>query len=668
MGSRAETPAYQHWDSIVWHGTSIKILCNVHSTIIHYLVISMGGGRRKKPSLIMICRHQWCRWLFFTSFLISSTRLRVASAFSPPISFTTRTRIGSATPLHVYVPENVNAEKTTSSTNKRSKDNAEAQRFFRGAPSTPGFKPGQFEKLTRWAISTSSNRPVVAEYDPDGLWLWTRWDGTIRQMTFQNVIISLIWALVVDLYAYYHYTVYLIATAAVNGGDVSSLIDNLTWISFEIPHSKDPIIDTLAAINGLWEYQLSLTIFTLSFFVNHAYTQWRMTYFATRAIQGRINGLCMLITTGARRSAGYGEVDGTTGYARSDGGSALKSNGEGDNTMTRENNKKHKRDARQLVEDVARYLRMSHTFFWASTPTHSDGFGDTHHTEGGILGDDDLLHRNFDAAQFGPMLLSNEGLDMLVDYEQITQREKEALIATGLPPSQYSYIMMEWAGIRCIDGMERGELRGTQAMEDNILRLLNELRAEYFNIGDYNAGRMPMAYVQVMEVFVDTLTFLAPLALYTKMGTFNIISSGLLTLFFKGLLELSKSFLDPFGREGYRAHNIRVDVLVSELNFGASSRWIEAGDALPSEILFSDDDVDHQAGSTASYSKNEQSSHHVKMMVVDESDTSVEANYEKLGKFASVGAIEDEHHINGDVKEDAIKGPRFRRGDLSDAE
>jgi predicted membrane chloride channel (bestrophin family) len=67
---------------------------------------------------------------------------------------------------------------------------------------------------------------------------------------------------------------------------------------------------------------------------------------------------------------------------------------------------------------------------------------------------------------------------------------------------------------------------------------------------------MPMAYVQVMEVLVDTLCVLAPLALYTKMGTFNIVSTGLLTLFFKGLLELSKSFLDPFGREGYTAHNI----------------------------------------------------------------------------------------------------------------
>ena len=82
---------------------------------------------------------------------------------------------------------------------------------------------------------------------------------------------------------------------------------------------------------------------------------------------------------------------------------------------------------------------------------------------------------------------------------------------------------------------------------------------------------------------IDSL--LSDQALYVKMGTFNIISTGLLTLFFKGLLELSKSFLDPFGREGYRAHNIRVDVLVSEMNFGASSRWVEAGDALPSAML-----------------------------------------------------------------------------------
>lgn len=439
--------------------------------------------------------------------------------------------------------------------------------FLKGRPSTPGFKPGQFERLTSWAMSQDSNRAIVTEYDPDGLWLWTQWEGTIREMTFSNVAIALIWALVVDLYAYQHYTFYLIATAAANGGDVATLMDSLTWTSFEIPHSKDPIIDTLESLNSLWEYQLQLTTFTLSFFVNHAYSHWRMTYFCTRAIQGRLNDLCLLVTLAAQRNGKYGEVDGITGFQ------TRRVNGEND---------EDDRDARELVNDVTRLLRMSHTMFWAATPTRSDGMGDLHKAEGGLIGCEHMP-KDLEPTQFGPMLLSPGGLEMLVRYDQLKKGERDGLVACGLPPSQYAYVLLEWAGLRIMDGIEKGELRGGPGMEENFLRQISSLRAEYFNIGDYNAGRMPMAYVQIMEVLVDTLTYLAPLALYTKMGAFNIVSTGLLTLFFKGLLELSKSFLDPFGKDGYRSHNINVDVLVSELNFGASSRWVEAGDAMPSE-------------------------------------------------------------------------------------
>ena len=301
----------------------------------------------------------------------------------------------------------------------------------------------------------------------------------------------------------------------------------------------------------------------------------------------------MLVTMGARRSAHYGDVDGTTGYQTN---IAI----DDENTVTETNNS---RDAKRLVQDVTRLLRMSHTLYWAAVPTCSDGFGDVHYTEGGILGDKDAFDGDFDASQFGPMLLSMQGLAMLVRYNQLTENEMKALIATGLPPSQYPYVLMEWAAIRCMDGMESKELRSGPGFEENLLKYFAQLRAEYFTIGDITAGRMPMAYVQFMEVLVDLLIVLAPLALYTKMGTFNIISTGLLCTFFKGLLELSKSFLDPFGREGYRAHNIRVDVLVSEMNFGASSRWINAGDTLPSELLEQRADVtqstsaDHQQSS-----------------------------------------------------------------------
>lgn len=92
---------------------------------------------------------------------------------------------------------------------------------------------------------------------------------------------------------------------------------------------------------------------------------------------------------------------------------------------------------------------------------------------------------------------------------------------------------------------------------------------------------MPLAYVQLVQIIVDSLVWLAPFSLYPSLGGLSIPLVGLLTLFFKGLLELSKSFLDPFGNEGYPDQNIRVDVLVSELNFGASNRWTKAAEYLP---------------------------------------------------------------------------------------
>ena len=145
-----------------------------------------------------------------------------------------------------------------------------------------------------------------------------------------------------------------------------------------------------------------------------------------------------------------------------------------------------------------------------------------------------------------------------------------------------------------MSGVADGTLVGGAGFEANLLRQITQIRAEYFSIGDFTAGRMPLAYVQLVQVLVDSLCFLAPLALYAELGSLSIPLAGLLTLFFKGLLELSKSFLDPFGNEGSPGQNIRVDVLVSELNFGAASRWSAAGAVLP------DVDDDKAATTTAS--------------------------------------------------------------------
>jgi len=333
------------------------------------------------------------------------------------------------------------------------------------------------------------------------------------------------------------------------------------WPLLAVPPPEEELIQALNGINTLWEYQLTLSTFILTFFTQQAYAYWRGVYFTTRAIQGRINDACMIVVMGAERSDSCtvdGCEDSVTGYSA---------------------------EADAVVRRCTRLLRLSHTFFWAATPTCSNGLGD-----GGQKDDDanDELVSRSDRLEYGnsrdaigPLLLSPMGLERLVAAGEMTSDEVASLLAAGLPPSQYAYVLLEWSGMYATRAMQAGTLIGGAGYEKSLLEQFTRLRAEYFNIGDMTAGRMPLAYVQLVQVLIDSLVALAPLALYPEAGSLSIPLAGLLTLFFKGLLELSKSFLDPFGVEGYPGQNIRVDVLVSELNFGAGSRWVKAGTTLP---------------------------------------------------------------------------------------
>mmetsp|Transcript_8704 Transcript_8704/g.13350 ORF Transcript_8704/g.13350 Transcript_8704/m.13350 type:complete len:456 (-) Transcript_8704:334-1701(-) len=410
------------------------------------------------------------------------------------------------------------------------------KRALQGMPSTPGWRKGQLDTLTDWAVNDKANRPVICEYEPDALWLWTRWRGTVLKLTIVPII------LVMGLSATIDYGVHSLSATS--------------WPLLSIPPADHPLIQQLQGLNSLWEYQLTLCTFILTFFTSQAYSHWRSVYFTTRAIQGRINDICLLVAIGAERENCADDQEGgytcTTRYSDS---------------------------ASQLVETCSRLIRLSHTFFWAATPTCSNGVSD-----GGFSDDDDFDDSDMDTDMpIGPLLLSSMGLRGLADNGELTKSEVNALLDLGLPPSQYTYVLMEWVGLHVMEGLKSGTLCGDNGFEENLLRQFTSLRAEYFNIGDYSAGRIPLAYVQLVQVLVDTLIIIAPFALYPELGSLSIPLSGFLTFFFKGLLELSKSFLDPFGNEGYPGQNIRVDVLVSELNFGAASRWVKAGEKLPSD-------------------------------------------------------------------------------------
>lgn len=426
-------------------------------------------------------------------------------------------------------------------------DNALMLKVYKGNPSLPGWKKGEFERLTNWATSDEANRPIIGEYEPSAWWLWSKWDGTVFSMIWQQVLFAMLLACGLDVAVHY--------------------FSSSTWSIFSIPPEENPIIIQLKGVNQLWEFQLTLSTFILSFFTQETYRHWKSVYFCTRAIQGRINDICLLVTIGAAR--------GTCTEFGCNVATEMNKNIEKGVTSG------YSSESAKLVNLCSRLIRLSHTFFWAATPTGSNGISDL-----GYSLDEERKILNIPADQWnentiGPMLLSEEGLEILVQAGELTPGEKTALHGSALPPSQYTYILLEWVGLHIMDGFRSGSLSGESGLEENLLRQICALRAEYFNIGDLSAGRMPVAYVHLVQILIDSLVFLSPFALYPQIGSLTVILSGILTVFFKGLLELSKSFLDPFGTEGFPGQNIRVDVLVSELNFGAGSRWVHAGESLP---------------------------------------------------------------------------------------
>lgn len=157
--------------------------------------------------------------------------------------------------------------------------------FMKGQPSYPAWKSKRrrqkLYEMTEWATSDEANRPIICEYEPDAGWLWTRWTGTVLAMTYIPVLFNISVGILINWYVHSH-------TAA-------------NWSFFSVPPADDPIILRLEGLKTLWEYQLTLCTFILAFFTSQAYSYWRSVYFTTRAIQGRINDICLIITTNAER-------------------------------------------------------------------------------------------------------------------------------------------------------------------------------------------------------------------------------------------------------------------------------------------------------------------------------------------------------------------------------
>lgn len=298
------------------------------------------------------------------------------------------------------------------------------------------------------------------------------------------------------------------------------------WALLEVPHEDDLGIRPMRGFTTMWGYLLTMCTFVNSFFLSQAYGFWLATKGNVRKVQGRLNDIGMLIATHAQRDEQSG---------------------------------RYTPASRALLDDVARNVRLFHMLFWAGQVRPARGDKGVSYsalrTERGLKG---LLSRH---------ALTQQEHDLLVDNPALTETQRHAAV-------------LEWIVTRFVHAKRANLLHGGVGLESRFLEESCKLRAVCASISDDASARMPLSYVHLVQLLVDCLVALAPFALYPKLGVLTVLLSPILVVFYRGFLQLSKSFLDPFGNEDSVSENFSLSCLLCETNAG-STRWFSAIEGLP---------------------------------------------------------------------------------------
>jgi len=358
-------------------------------------------------------------------------------------------------------------------------------------------------------LCVGTKRDIIMPYEGRSWRLLTRWRGTVLQNTMLSTL----------------------STMALSAITVTLLETHGSW---EILRRFGPrwsliasALSKLQHLEKLWQYQLTFSTFVLTFFLGQAFSFWQNAYSLTRQVQGRIQDILLLLNAHAQR----GRDSGVT------------------------------RDSSVAIRQVARHLSLCHALFYAGIKCSAPS---------------DMFTRR-------PLriLLSERGLQALVRRGVLSPSEHAALRASQLPVTRYYLVILSWVAARISHEIDHaahragggGVLRGGAGFEQLVLEKCCALRGAMMSIPDELAARIPMAYVHFAQLLVDSLIMTTPFALYGSMGPMAFLVTGLVTIFFRGLLELSKTFLDPVGSRRVSTKNfmadIQVDVLLGEINAGA---------------------------------------------------------------------------------------------------
>ena len=217
----------------------------------------------------------------------------------------------------------------------------------------------------------------------------------------------------------------------------------------------------------------------------------------------------------------------------------------------RDENGRYTPKASDCLDDVAAFTRLFHAFCYAKY-----------------------------ASQYS-ILLSPRGMSRMLSRGLLSQSEFNVLQSID-PRVGAQNVCLEWMIIRALKGMEEGAIKEDEAMKHVLLAKISDLRGTYAGISDILDGRMPLAYAHIVQILTDVFVATAPAALYAELGVWAIFSCGILTLFYSGLLDLAKIFLDPLDNDDWFQESVNMDigVLIRESNAG-STRWKNGAEVLP---------------------------------------------------------------------------------------
>jgi len=182
-------------------------------------------------------------------------------------------------------------------------------------------------------------------------------------------------------------------------------------IVYFIFQRKPQLTERLAWFGTLWGQLLSVTTFTLTFFLNQSYALWRKCYALSRRSQGRLNDLGMTLAAHAARKTPASPTEPSTYTAAS----------------------------RQLLELMSRYIRMFNVLTYASfTRSHRP-------------------------------ILTPRGMRRLVERGLLTAQERQVLVDAEIPATQRHNCIILWIIRAFIEARQAGHVTGGAGFENQFM-------------------------------------------------------------------------------------------------------------------------------------------------------------------------------------------------------